>query len=119
MFFAAVAWLSAVLPMWCVSAPQHPCPSAITTSQPSRVSSRIVASLMSVLSARCAQPVISATRILRSPFAGNTCGSSLRLTGGTCFGAMASIAFSRASGIRKAKGRPILAPRSATRNRVG
>ncbi len=74
---------------------------------------------MSVFSAFCAQPVISATRIRRAPCAGNTCGSSLRLTGGMTFGAIASIARSRASGIRNAKGRPIFAPSSASRNRVG
>ena len=34
MLAAAEAWLSAVLPMWWVSAPQHPMPLAMTTSQP-------------------------------------------------------------------------------------
>ncbi len=94
-------------------------PRAITTSQPSRRRSRIVASLMSVFSAFCAQPVISATRRFRSPSAGNTCGSSLRLTGGTRFGAISSIARSRASGMKRAKGRPIFAPSSARRKRPG
>jgi hypothetical protein len=70
-------------------------------------------------SAFCAQPVIRATRIRRGPSAGKTCGSSLRLTGGMWRGAIASIAFSRASGIRKAKGRPIFAPSSARRKRIG
>jgi hypothetical protein len=79
----------------------------------------MVASLISVLRAFCAQPVIKATRLRFSPLAGKDCGSSLRDTGGTCFGAISNIAFNRASGIKKAKGRPILAPRSASRNRPG
>ena len=61
---AAAAWLSRVLPMWWVSAPQQPAPAAITTSQPCRVSSRIVAALIRGSSTRCAQPVSSATRML-------------------------------------------------------
>ena len=79
----------------------------------------MVASLMSVLSAFCAQPVISATRIRRVPVAAKTCGSSLRLTGGTCFGAIATIARSRASGRKRASGRAIFAPRSESRKSVG
>ena len=75
MFLAAVKrWLSCLAPMWWVSAPQQPAPLATTTSQPNRVSSRMVASLMSVFSAFCAQPVIRATRIVFSPLAGKTCG---------------------------------------------
>ncbi len=92
---------------------------ATTTSAPSRVSRRIVASLMSVLSAFCAQPVISATRILGVTSGGKVCGSSLRLTGGIRFGAIASIARSRASGTSRAKGRPSLAATSAARKRIG
>ncbi len=94
-------------------------PFAITTSQPCRVSSRTVASLMSAFSAFCAQPVISATRIRRSPSAGKTCGSSIRLRGAISAGAISSIALSRASGISRAKGRPIFAAISASRNRPG
>ncbi len=74
---------------------------------------------MSVLSAFCAQPVISATRIRRSPSAGKVCGSSLRLTGGITRGAISTIARSRASGSSPANGRPSFAAASASRNRVG
>jgi hypothetical protein len=77
-----------------------------------------VASLISVFSAFCAHPVINATRIFLCGTL-KTCGSSLRLTGGICFGAISSIARNRASGIIQANGRPNLAPRSASRNRVG
>ena len=79
----------------------------------------MVASLISVLSAFCAQPVIRATRALRGPVAGKTCASSLRLTGGMVLGAIASIARRRASGIRRAKGLASFAPASAARNRIG
>ena len=74
---------------------------------------------MSVFSAFCAQPVISATRLRGAPCAGKLCGSSLGLTGGIVLGAISIIARNRASGINRAKGRPIFAPRSANRNRAG
>ena len=77
-----------------------------------------MASLISVLSARCAQPVISATRIFLSA-TWNVCGSSLRDTGGITFGAILIIARSRGSGMNRMKGRPILAPSSASRNLYG
>ena len=105
--------------MWWVSAPQQPAPSATTTSQPIRVSRRIVASLISVFNAFCAQPVISATRFFFGAVGAKLCGSSLRLTGGITLGAISSIARRRGSGISPAKGAPILASSSATRNRIG
>ena len=119
MLAAAMAWLSDARPMWWVSAPQQPTPLGITTSQPWRRSRRIVASLMSVFSAFCAQPVSSATRRRRGPSATNTCGRSLRLRAGNRGGAMSSIARSRASGTIRRNGRAIRAAPSASRNRPG
>ena len=118
MFFAAAAWLSRTLPMWCVSAPQQPAPSATTTSQPCRVSSRIVAALIAGSSTRCAQPVRSATRFRRSPSAGKTCGASSGLAAGRLRGANASIART-CGGISPANGRPSCAALKASRNRPG
>ena len=119
MFFAAEAWLSRVLPMWWVSAPQQPAPSASTTSQPCRVRRRIVAALIRGSRTRWAQPASSATRLRRGPSAGNTCG---RVEPGFArqdpFGASSSIARSCA-GISGANGRPSRAARSAKRKRRG
>ena len=114
----AQPWLSSTLPMWCVSAPQHPCPLAITTSQPSRVSSRMVAALISGSSTFCAHPVSSATRRRRWPSAGKTCGSSCSAGGWMTLGARLSIARSR-PGISRRAGRPSFAPKSARRKRLG
>ena len=77
------------------SAPQQPLPGATTTSQPCRVSSRIVASLISGASTCWAQPGSSATRIRRSPSAGKTCGRSIGEAAGTGCGASASSGRSR------------------------
>jgi hypothetical protein len=51
---------------------QQPLPGAIITSQPCRFRSRIVARLISGANTCCAQPASSATRMRRSPSAGNT-----------------------------------------------
>ena len=67
---------------------------------PCRVRSLMVASLISVFKARCAQPVISATRSFNWPCAEKICASSLGLGAGICLGAMSSMAFSRGSGIK-------------------
>ena len=58
-FARAKARASSSRPMCRVSDPQQPAPAAITTSQPCRCSSRIVAALMSPSSACCAQPASS------------------------------------------------------------
>ena len=77
----------------------------------------MVASLMSVLSARCAQPGISATRARLAPIAAKVWPSSLRLTGGISLGAIASMARRRGSGSKAENGRATLAASSASRKR--
>ena len=57
-------------PIWWTSEPQQPSPLGTTTSMPSRVSSRIAASLMPGSSTDCAQPVRIATRPRRVPGCG-------------------------------------------------
>ena len=74
----AAASAASCLPMCWVSAPQHPTPSATTTSMPRRVSRRMVASLISGASTVWAHPVSRATRPRRAPWAGCT-GGRLRL----------------------------------------
>ena len=99
------------------SAPQQPLPLATTTSQPCRVSSRIVASLISGASTCWAQPGSSATRIRRSPSAGKTCGRSIGDAAGTRRGARLSIARSRARQQRRRTAAPAAPPRAPARNR--
>ncbi len=95
-------------------------PSATTTSQPCRVSSRTVASLISGASTGWAQPVSSATRFRRVPSAGNDLrpiDRRRRRRRATARGAA-----SRASGAGQepgASGRASAAPSSARRNRPG
>ena len=119
MFLAAEAWARSSFPMWWVSDPQQPSPSGITTSTPWRVSRRMVASLISVLSAFCAQPVIRATRLIRGPVAAWVWGLSLREGVGRRRGAMPIMARRRLSGMNRAKGRARPAAKSARRKRVG
>ena len=59
----------------------------LTTSMPCRVSSRIAASLISGARTCWAQPGRSATRLRRSPAAGNACGRSTGDAGGQVAGA--------------------------------
>ena len=63
----ASALPSSSRPICSGSAPQQPAPSAITTSQPCRVSTRMVAALISPSSACCAQPASRSTRSRRAP----------------------------------------------------
>ena len=78
----------------------------------------MVASLISVFSARCAQPVISATRFFLGAAAAWVCGSSIRLGEGMEDGAKATIDASF-PGSAKAKGLVNFAPSMARRKRPG
>ena len=69
-------------PLWTDSAPQHPCPRGITTSQPSAASTRAVAAFTSGKKASCTQPVSSPTTARRRPTAGTRSGNRSRLVSG-------------------------------------
>ena len=79
-------------PIWCTSEPQQVSPLGTTTSTPTRVSSRIAASLMPGSSTDCAQPVRIATRPRRAPVAACTAGADIADFLGKVAGASASIA---------------------------
>ena len=78
----------------------------------------MVASLMSVLRAFWAQPVMSATRFLRLPTAANICGLSFGDLGGNFAGAKATIERSFLGNIL-ANGLAMRAPNMASLNRLG
>ena len=123
MFACALAIAGSCFPMWWVSAPQQPAPSATTTSTPRRVSRRMVAALIPGASTCWAQPASRATRPLRAPSARKTPGA-VPPPAGSRAGASASIALSRrpsgwAAGSSPASARPAPAAASAARNRRG
>ena len=75
-----------------LSAPQQPSPAGTTTSTPTRVSRRMVASLISGRSTRCAQPPSRITRRLRPLCAGKTPGNLCCVRGKRPSGASRSMA---------------------------
>ena len=78
----------------------------------------MVAALISGFSACWAQPVISATRLVRTPTAGFTPGSSCAI-GGAILGGARSIIAPSLPGIRRRNGFASFAPASASRKRPG
>ena len=110
--------VGSVLPKWWVRAPQHPAPAATMTSQPWRVRSRTVASLMAGSRTCCTQPVSRATRIHLGPSAAITWGRSTGDGRTDRRGARRSIPFRR-PGISAAKGRARRDPMRARRNSPG
>ena len=124
----ANAFASSGRPLCSDSAPQQPCPCGTTTSQPSALSTRIVAALTRGKSARCTQPATSATRARRSPFANVRYGSDANVSRSLTGGAIVASCRSRAgsslpSRPDAARDKPSFAPSHSpgiiARNRFG